>query len=236
VTGVDEPGAPHVHPEEGARHGRLAFRIRRPVEPAARTGLLQLGAQNGAELGLAWVPPAAATHPVRLVLVLHGAGGSARQGLELMLAAARERQLLLVAPSSRASTWDVIGTGYGPDVRSIDRLLETIAAAYPVASLTFAGFSDGASYALSLGLANGDVGDTVIAFSPGFAAPLVRHGRPRVFISHGRGDRVLPIDRCSRRLVRELQRDGYPVRYEEFDGGHVVPGETVDNAVAWLGP
>jgi hypothetical protein len=40
--------------------------------------------------------------------------------------------------------------------------------------------------------------DSVLAFSPGFAAPMVTHGRPRVFIAHGDEDRVLPIERCSR--------------------------------------
>jgi len=47
------------------------------------------------------------------------------------------------------------------------------------------GFSDGASYALSLGLTNGDLFTHVIAFSPGFAAPAEQRGRPRIYVSHG---------------------------------------------------
>jgi phospholipase/carboxylesterase len=42
---------------------------------------------------------------------------------------------------------------------------------------------------------------------------------------------VLPIDRCSRRLVPELQRAGYDVTYEEFDGGHVVPPSVVERSL-----
>jgi predicted esterase len=98
---------------------------------------------------------------------------------------------------SRLSTWDVVD-GYGPDVRRIDRLLAEVAAAHLVEGLTVGGFSDGASYAVSLGIANGDLFNSVLASSPGFAAPLVQHGSPRLFISHGAKDRVLPIDRCSR--------------------------------------
>jgi predicted esterase len=233
LSAPQEPGDAHVRPEEGARHGRLAFRLRPPIAPSAQVGLIRLTADGG-ELGLAWVPPAAVNHPVRLVVLLHGAGGSARQGLELLLPVADRQDLLLLAPSSRGTTWDLITSGYGPDVRRLDRLLEQIAAAYSVASLTLAGFSDGASFALSLGLSNGDVADSVVAFSPGFAAPLIRHGRPRVFVSHGRRDRVLPVERCSRRVVRELTRDGYVVTYHEFDDGHVVPSAIMRDAVAWL--
>jgi predicted esterase len=168
------------------------------------------------------------------VLLLHGAGGSARQGIELLHPLADRYRLVLVAPKSRLATWDVIADGYGPDVRRIDRLLDQVAATRPVDRFTVGGFSDGASYALSLGLANGDVFDSVLAFSPGFAAPLVRHGSPRFFVSHGTEDRVLPVDRCSRPLVTRLERAGYAVEYHEFDGPHVVPAEVVERAGTWL--
>jgi phospholipase/carboxylesterase len=85
------------------------------------------------------------------------------------------------------------------------------------------GFSDGASYALSLGLTNGDLFTHLIAFSPGFMAPGGEVGRPRCYVAHGTRDAVLPIDRCSRRLVPVLERAGYAVRYHEFDGPHTVP-------------
>jgi predicted esterase len=120
-------------------------------------------------------------------------------------------------------------------VRRIDRLIEEVLDSYPVESITVGGFSDGASYALSLGLTNGDLFDAVLAFSPGFAAPQVLHGRPRVFISHGTGDRVLPVDSCSRRLVPRLRSMEYEVTYEEFNGGHEVPEHVVDLAISWMG-
>jgi predicted esterase len=100
--------------------------------------------------------------------------------------------------------------------------------------LAIAGFSDGATYALSVGLAQGLLFHHVLAFSPGFVIPAPRVGRPAIFISHGTADPVLPIDRCSRRIVPALRADGYPVRYHEFVGGHSVPASIATAAVATL--
>mgnify|MGYP001434129551 FL=1 len=129
----------------------------------------------------------------------------------------------------------MIVDGYGPDVSRIDAALGEVFERFAVAPAGVAatGFSDGASYALSLGVTNGDLFDAVLAFSPGFMAPLVRHGRPRIFVSHGTADRVLPVNTCSRRLVPELERVGYPVSYREFTGGHEVPPAVVAEAIRW---
>jgi phospholipase/carboxylesterase len=128
----------------------------------------------------------------------------------------------------------VIRGGYGPDVAFLDEALAAVFARFAVGSVAVSGFSDGASYALSIGLANGDLFGHVLAWSPGFMAPPDLAGRPRVFVSHGTGDRVLPIDRCSRRLVPSLRADGYDVAYEEFDGGHAVPPSVVERSLGRL--
>jgi predicted esterase len=86
---------------------------------------------------------------------------------------ADEAGLVLLAPESRGTTWDVLRGGYGPDVAFIDRALEQTFGRYAVdpRRLAVGGFSDGASYALSLGITNGDLFGHVLAFSPGFMAP-----------------------------------------------------------------
>ncbi|MFI6077185.1 alpha/beta hydrolase [Actinoplanes sp. NPDC051343] len=231
---IEEPGHAHGAPEENSGHGRLSVRLSAPVRPATRTGLVPIVGSDGGLPALTYVPEPVDAGPYRLVILLHGAGGSARQGLELMLPVAQSRRLLLVAPKSAGTSWDVISSGFGPDVRRLDRVLSEVLGGYPVDHMSIGGFSDGASYALTLGLTNGDLFDSVLAFSPGFAAPMVIHGAPRVFISHGDGDRVLPIDRCSRRLVPRLRRSSYDVTYEEFHGGHEVPDDVVRRASAWL--
>ena len=96
------------------------------------------------------------------------------------------------------------------------------------------GYSDGASYALSLGIANGDLFSHVLAFSPGFLAPPSQRGSPRIFVAHGTRDGWLPIDSCSRRIVPRLERAGYELRYREFEGGHVVPPSIAREALTWF--
>ncbi|MEU8300766.1 phospholipase [Micromonospora sp. NPDC048909] len=230
---MSEPAPPHREPEEQSRHGRLTARPAPPVGPAT-AGLVPMTGPDGGPFALLYAPAPAGDQPYRVVVLLHGAGGSARQGLDLLLPLADAHHLLLVAPQAAASSWDMIVEGFGTDVRRIDTLLTSVYAGYPVRDVVLGGFSDGASYALSLGLTNGDLVAGVVAFSPGFAAPLVTHGQPRVFVSHGVDDRVLPVDVCSRRLVPRLHELGYDVAYQEFNGGHEVPAEIREAAVAWL--
>lgn len=100
--------------------------------------------------------------------------------------------------------------------------------------VVIAGFSDGASAAISLGLINGDLFPKIVAFSPGFVVGTERHGKPQLFISHGTRDQILPIDQTSRRIVPRLKREGVNVSYHEFDGPHTAPPEMVAAAMTWL--
>jgi phospholipase/carboxylesterase len=225
--------------EEDARRGRLLARPLAGVDSAAPPpGLRPLGLADERD-GYLYVPTRYRVgRPAPLVMVLHGAGEDARDGLALLRAQADGARLILLAPSSREYTWDLItGRGrYGPDVAAIDQALEHIFSRYAVdpARVAVGGYSDGASYALALGMANGDLFTHVLAFSPGFAAPPDQMGSPRIFVSHGTRDGWLPIERCSRRIVPQLQRAGYDVRYREFEGGHVVPPEIGREAAEWF--
>jgi predicted esterase len=172
--------------------------------------------------------------PAPLALLLHGAGGHAHDGLRMLLHLADHAGLILVAPASKGATWDIIaGRRYGPDLALADAALDFAFARCAVdpARLAVGGFSDGASYALSLGLNNGDLFSHVLAFSPGFIGPGTRRGRPDIFISHGTRDAILPIEPCSRSIVRTLRAEGYPLTYREFDGEHTLPPEIAQAAV-----
>jgi predicted esterase len=208
-----------------------------PVSGESPRGLqtLDIGGKRDSYL---FVPDSyTVTRPRPLVLLLHGAGGHAHDGLRLLLHHAEDAALILLATASQASTWDIIASGtYGPDRELVDRALAQVFAGYAVdpAHLGIGGLSDGASYALSLGLANGDLFTHVLAFSPGFIGPGQGRGTPKVFISHGRADPVLPVEPCSRSIVRHLRRHNYAVRYDEFDGGHTIAPAVVQCAVDWF--
>ena len=192
---------------------------------------------NDQTTGLFYVPARYhAGQATPLVVMLHGAGGRSRYGISPFRSLTDTNEVILFAPDSQRSTWDVIMGGYGPDVAHIDNALEYIFSHYTIDSshIAIEGFSDGASYALSLGLTNGDLFSHIIAFSPGFMAPDKKHGTPNIYMSHGTKDSVLPIQRCSQRLVPQLQKSGYTVHYHEFDGPHTVPPDIAQEALQWF--
>ncbi len=237
VRGDETPaGEPPGAPAAGrAADGRLAARPGTPTRPAA-PGLHPLGLAREGD-ALLYVPVGyRADRPAPLAVMLHGAGGTAEHGMSLLRAQADAAGLVLLAPPSRRQTWDVIEGGFGRDVAFVDAALAEAFARCAVdpGRVALGGFSDGGSYALSLGLTNGDLFTHLLALSPGFMAPADRVGRPRCYVSHGTRDAVLPIDVCSRRLVPALERAGYEVRYREFDGPHTVPAAVAREAAGYL--
>jgi phospholipase/carboxylesterase len=173
-----------------------------------------------------------------LLVFLHGAGQSADQMLDDYLGTAPEEAgVAVLAPNSRDSTWDAIRGSFGPDVKFLNRALEVVFEKLPIDAkrIVIGGFSDGASYAISLGLMNGDLFKGVMACSPGFVIEGPAVGKPRFFISHGKRDRVLPIEKCGRRIARDLKADAYDVTLKEFDGGHEIPPDVLGEGFRWLG-
>src|SRR5215213_11683600 len=129
--------------KEAQTEGRLRSRPAR-LSGSAPVGLqpLMLGAARDSYL---YVPTAyRAERPAPLVLLLHGAGGHARKGLELLRSLADATGLILLAPASHEHTWDLlVGRRYGADATLIDRALEHTFSRYAVdpARLAIGGFS-----------------------------------------------------------------------------------------------
>lgn len=182
---------------------------------------------------LLYIPETCTRGAVPLVLSLHGANGTAERGLKLLREQADQRGFCVLAPVSRDYTWDLIVGGFGPDIAFINRALDRTFALCEVntSAMAIAGFSDGASYALSVGLANGRLFQSILAFSPGFMAPPAVEGSPAIFISHGTQDRILPIGRTGRSIADKLQRAKANVVYREFEGPHKVPADMAKEAV-----
>jgi phospholipase/carboxylesterase len=212
----------------------------RPGDPSGNitAGTIRLGSGDPHD-GYLYVPASYRPEsPMPLVLALHGASGDVSGPLALLGPYAEAQGFLIVAVNSSDYSWDGVIGSYGPDVARIDTALRRAFERCRVdaARLVIEGFSDGASYALGLGLANGDLFTRIVAFSPGFLheSATGRRGRPELFISHGRQDTVLPIEAASRQIVPRLQTEGYAVSYVEFEGGHGVPPEIARRAVSWL--
>ena len=220
-----------------ARHKdpRLTARPRQPNMTAPR-GAVILEPDEGRG-GILYVPEQYhPTAPAPLIVALLGGGGQARSW-ERLYEPCEEHGIVLLAPESRGRTWDAIQGMFGPDVVFLDSALEYVFArcAIDPKKIALAGFSDGASYALSLGPSNGDLFSELIAFSPGFSypeEPII--GRPKVFISHGSEDRVLPVTLSRDGIAPMFDMDGYTIRYEEFTGGHEMPPEVVTKALDWF--
>jgi phospholipase/carboxylesterase len=171
-----------------------------------------------------------------LILALHGANsGGAGGGLYAFRGAWKVPGVVMVAPASKGSTWSYL-SGSDVDLPVVQRALTQAFARCPINPRLVAvgGFSDGASYALTLGLTNGDRFRAIIALSPGGAVAPDRVGKPRVFVAHGTADPVLPIERTSDRIVRSLRNDGYTVTYRRFKGVHEVRPEIAGAAVRWF--
>jgi len=233
LVGVAGCGATAAAGEIGT--GRLKARPHTPTATVTK-GLSELGMSSPRD-GLLYVPPSyRADTPAAFVVLLHGAGQNAHVLMDPMRPLADSLGLVLLAPESRGSSWDVRYGDYAQDVDFIDAALAKVFAKVNVDSsrVSVAGFSDGASYALSIGLINGDLFSRVAAFSPGFVGPGKPVGKPEIFVSHGTEDQILSIDRTSRVLVPRLKEAGYRVDYHEFRGRHGVNPELLRQAAAWL--
>ncbi len=212
--------------------GRLTARPQPGVSTSLKSGPLGLG---GARDGIIQMPSAMPAGKIPLLVFLHGASQSGASTLRRISAAAEESGVAVIAPDSRGTTWDAIRGAFGEDVGFLNRVLEFVFARVDVdpARIAIGGFSDGASYGLSLGLANGQLFTRVIACSPGFVIQAPAQGRPHVFVSHGRADQILPIDLCSRVIVPRLRSMGYDVTFREFDGRHELPPDIASEAMRW---
>ena len=148
--------------------GRLKTRPKSGGTTSARgQSALRLGGTRDAILVMPSVIP---TTPLPLLVMLHGAGGSADRFLQRFGTQPDEAGLPMLFVDSRAQTWDGIRGGFGADVDFLDGALEKVFGMVAVDPnrLALGGFSDGATYALSLGLVNGDLFRRIVAFSPGF--------------------------------------------------------------------
>lgn len=215
--------------------------------PAVAEGVSRLG--KGAFL---YRPAGMDTQPAPLLLLLHGAGMSPRQMLDPMIPEAERCGCLLLAVAARGATWDLIGEArkarsaggrarveslFGADADTIEQILSELLAS-PVVDrrrIVLVGFSDGATYALSLGLANPGLVRGVVAVAPGFhIEPSVIAPSQRLFVAHSPEDRVLSFENSRDGIFASLQRAGLAARFHSYRGGHSIDLPTVAIGVDYV--
>jgi phospholipase/carboxylesterase len=124
---------------------------------------------------------------------------------------------------------------------AVEQLIEAEKArGIPAARIVLAGFSQGCAMTLQTGLRHPEKLAGLLCLSGYLPIHTTleseRHaanaGTP-IFLAHGRGDPVIPIDRAerSRDLLVSL---GYPVEWHEYLMQHSVCQEEVDDIGAWL--
>ncbi|SOZ61947.1 Putative esterase [Cupriavidus taiwanensis] len=212
--------------------GRMSFAAAAPQAGPLPPGRHPLGVAEERDAVL-FVPDRLASQAaVPLMVMFHGAGGFPEKVLPHLEAHAQRHKFLVLAPHSLYPTWDIVIGGNGPDLQRLHQALTAVTSRYRIdpQRLAFAGFSDGASYALSLGLTNGDIASHVIAFSGGFMSVFMQTGIPKVFVAHGLADEQLPIA-SGRAHAARLRAAGYDVEYVEFDGPHVIHAPVVERAI-----
>lgn len=194
---------------------------------------LELG---GEDVGFLYVPENYSKEiEMPLMVALHGAGGSS-SNWKNYFDYAEERNMIFVALDSRASTWDLIIDDYGDDVKIIDKALKYVFSRCTINAnqLAICGFSDGATYALSLGISNGDLFSHLIGYSPGYVINVDSVGKPKIYISHGDSDSVLPVEGTREYIVPTFNNMGYDVTYYEFRGGHTLPSYVSNLSIDWF--
>jgi predicted esterase len=206
-----------------------------PAQDFSLPGRYELGLDLSRD-GSVYVPKAYKPGNATPLLVwLHGAGGQG--GVSTNLAAmADEFTVIVLAPDSREWTWDAILGRWGPDVEFLQLAMKQTLGRYTIdrERIWLGGFSDGASYSLSLGISYGDIFRKVFAGAPGIMQPIEVNGKPPIFLAHGRQDPTMPIDDTSRKFLPKLKALGYDVTYREYEGRHTLPPEILREAFEWL--
>jgi len=191
----------------------------------------------------------------QLVVLLHGWGARGDDLVPLARALARPgaRFLVPAAPlleSGGGRAWwhldpktrpapalsDELPEGHRPSAQleasreAVQALLRDAKERYAPASITMAGFSQGAMLSLDVALAANPAVDRVAVLSgllladslSALRAQPPNAPRPAVLVTHGSADSILPF-RSAERIASVLGPHGYSVTWLPFEGGHEIP-------------
>lgn len=177
-----------------------------------------------------------------LVTVLHGAGRQDEQLAKVYRDEPERRQALFLIPRSYQPTWDLIVGGGRRDLDFLEYAYDLVYRHYPVdmQRQAIVGYSDGASYGLSIGLSNPHIFRAVMAWAAGFvafdfSAQEADAPRPALLLEYGTHDQIFPFEQIALPMRRHLEAAGYSVEFRVDEGGrHWPSGEFQPEALDWF--
>jgi phospholipase/carboxylesterase len=198
----------------------------------------------------------AQTRGVPLVVGLHGKGGSADGFVPVWEAFAHPRPVLVVpeapyplllAGGRMGWSWDFpskdprLWARADPEVaRYILAVAREIRTARGTGGTYLLAHSQGVAYAFMAMAEDPELVRGVIAFAGILPEEMLSDqrlaaaaGRTRVFLAHGRQDQAIGLESSLKAKAR-LQRLGFDVVLHEFDGGHTLPPEVLQEAQRWI--
>ena len=190
-----------------------------------------------------YVPERArADEPLPLVVALHGGFGHGADFLWTWLREARSRRFMLLAPTSRSTTWSLQSPAV--DAKALRSMVTFLTEHFPVdpTRILLTGLSDGATFSLLVGLEE-DAPYTALAPLSGVLHPLNfsagnlerAAGRP-IYLVHGALDWMFPVS-LARMARDELEKAGAALVYREIpDLSHTYAREENARILEWFDP
>jgi len=220
---------------------RIAHKTVEPRDEPSPTGFVRV--EHGGSRAILLTPDE--IHPERnypLITVLHGAGRQDEQLAKAFRDEPEKRDALFLIPRSFLATWDLLASRERTDLDFLEWAYDLVYRRYPVDPLRQAliGYSDGASYALSVGLSNPHVFSAIMGWAAGFRVideSLVdpRARKPRILLEYGTHDQLFPFEQVALPMRQGLERAGYGVEFRVDQGGkHWPSGDFQHEALDWF--
>lgn len=101
------------------------------------------------------------------------------------------------------------------------------------------GFSQGGGMTYRCGLSRPETFAGLVALSASLPDPDVLKGRlpaerkQPIFVAHGRFDPMVPMDNA-RATRKFLQSENYQIDYHEYDMGHEIPMQVLQDLIPWM--
>jgi predicted esterase len=175
-----------------------------------------------------------------LITVLHGAGRQDEMLAKTFASEPDARDALFLIPRSQHPSWDLIVGQGRPDMEFLEFAYDLIYRRYPVDPdcQAILGYSDGASYGLSLGLSNPQIFSAVMGWAAGFKLieePPAGSPKPRILLEYGSHDQLFPFEQIALPMRADLERQGYEVGFMVDKGGRHWPrGDFHSDALDWF--